>query len=160
MVAPVWKILDTTLYVNNYMFLIIYARVTKHKKYKIFKFCNFSIHDKKNSLRMMYKHQNIQQCYKKQIIVNICILCWLKYGTQEVCYYGKQKTFTMYNFDSCGLLKWWCTLDCSYKFALLFKGSNLRTSEHLKFPSFGSRCSPQLQTTGVLQEPEHKVKFQ
>jgi len=45
-----------------------------------------------------------------------------------------------------------------YKFALLFKGSNLRTSEHLKFPSFGSTCSSQLQT-GTLRQPEHKVKF-
>jgi len=29
-----------------------------------------------------------------------------------------------------------------YKFVLVFKGSNLKTSKHLKFPSFGSRCSP------------------
>jgi len=34
------------MYVNNYLF-IIYTRVTKHRNYKIFKFSNFSIHDKK-----------------------------------------------------------------------------------------------------------------
>jgi hypothetical protein len=45
-----------------------------------------------------------------------------------------------------------------YKFVLVFKGSNLRKSKHLKFPSFWSRCSPQLQT-GTLWEPEHKAKF-
>jgi hypothetical protein len=45
-----------------------------------------------------------------------------------------------------------------YKFALVLKCSYLKKSEHLKFPSFGSRCSPQLQTS-TLRQPDHKLDF-
>lgn len=57
------------MYVNNYLLLIIYARVTKHKNYKIFKFCNFSIHVKKNSLRMMNEHQTCSSAIKNRYLL-------------------------------------------------------------------------------------------
>jgi hypothetical protein len=40
----------------------------------------------------------------------------------------------------------------------VFKGSNLTTSTNLKFSSFGSMCSTQLQIV-TFQEIVHEVKF-